>query len=164
MIRFDAVAAWNMRERGWEPQEWLERLRRTDTGHHADGRAWASWRQLPDVAPAGQWFSRMELVVSEDGEGHVTFDPVQIGTARYMQESTDGKGPRSGALMLPGHMPETLLAALSGRRVDTLVDFAPLAATTIVEAQNVTIATMRCTVVAVEPVREDVATPGCLMP
>lgn len=163
-IAFDAAAAWEMRRRGWEPEEWLGRLRESATGHLEDGRAWISWRQIPDGGPPGQWFSRMELTVVEGGDGHVRFDPIAIGVARYMQDQTEGKGPRSGAVMIPGPLPDTLISGMIGRPLGAVVDFEPLRDTPIIDANNFDVAGRMFTAIAVEPVRERIATPMALLP
>lgn len=163
MIKLDVVATWKLRQLGCDPLGWINRLLTHNTGHDDNGKSWTSWRQLPGAPPGDQWLDRLEMIMSKDGSGHLQFDHVQIGVARYMQESGKGKGPKNGAVMVPGHLPDVLVGALSGRPLGTLIDFIPLRDTPITEAHNVTIAARLFTVIGVEPVREEIEAPSFLL-
>ena len=133
-IAFDAIAAWRLREHGWEPEEWMSRLRlHQESRDETSGLGTASWRLLPDAGPAGRWFSTLTVTVREDGEGWTTMDNMPLRGAIYLSPGAgDPKGP--AGLLAEMQLPDTVIAALPGRPVGDLVDLPPVALQPILSA------------------------------
>lgn len=135
-ILFDAVAAWHMRERGWEPKEWLERLRVVSEAPGCIG-----WRQEVEGTATGSWFSTLTLKVHADGPAYMTFQPVAIGRGiTYSTREWDGNDEttsRLAHLTVPRSIPETMLATLPGHKARRVVDFAPLGDAVVLQAYRI---------------------------
>ena len=162
MITFDAVAAWHLRERGYEVHEWLANLRLHQEGRdEATGLGTATWRLRPDRPPSGSWFSTLEVTVREDGEGATAMQNLRLRGGIYLP-------PREGrsALLLDMEAPETMVACMPGRTVGEVADIPPVAHRPILEAWSMPdvpgIAAR--TQIAFEPVVEMHETPFFLLP
>lgn len=135
-IAFDAVAAWHLRRKGYEPQEWLTLLRNYDSGIAADGRHMRQWRQRPDASPPGQWFSRLTLRIYDRGDADVTFDAVPLDGASSYLVTEDRRGVRTAQLLAAIMLPDILIASLPGSPIGTVADHPALAGCIVTEAHR----------------------------
>jgi hypothetical protein len=150
-----------MRQRGWEPREWLKRLRVVSEAPGCIG-----WRQEVEGTAAGSWFSTLTLKVPGDAPAHVTFQPVAIGQGiTYSTREGDGGAWISGRmahLTVPRTIPETMLATLPGREVRCVVDFDAFGHAIIAQAYRIRLSS--ATVLEFEPACEEMPLPWNLMP
>lgn len=149
-----------MRERGWEPEEWMERLRLVGAGP-----GWRSWRQEIEGTASGSWFSTLTLKVHDHAPAHMTFQPVAIGqgVTYSTREGDAGAGPsgRLAHLSIRRVIPETMLATLPGREARRVVDFAPLGDAVVLRAYR--IEPESATAVEFDPPCETIPLPWMLM-
>ena len=164
---FDPVAAWKMRRDGWEPADWLKRMRfyaeMVDTTSETK---YNSWRQEIDGTPAGAWYSRLDVQIEIASPHRTTmrFEMVELGGGVTYRPapwlSADAFSNRSAQLMMDGVLPQTMLIACQGRRITDLIEHEALKGARIIGSDT----TQDRTVLSLEPTMEEVEIPLTMHP
>lgn len=139
-IRFDAAAAWRLRESGWHTDEWMHEMR-----EHGDFRdddqdiGFVSWRLKTGGSPGGSWFSRFDVQIGRnEGQSATRFDRITLvrDQAFYIACSRPfANGPTR--LLVRTRIPETAMIASVGRDATCVLDHPALAGSTILDARSI---------------------------